>query len=127
MFEPILLLIDPSRESFTVFNKTIDLARSHKSRMIKLSVEVRDRDELNNPKSKEALRRKTRELIEQVGFNCDVIEREGKPPFVICDLSDEIDVDVIVMGSQQRSLDGDGETTTARVIQIAPCPILVIP
>jgi nucleotide-binding universal stress UspA family protein len=75
------------------------------------------------------------ELLEQArsrfheqGVSCEVIEREGKPAFVICDVADEINADVIVMGTRGLSLEADEAPSTAsRVIQLAPCPVLVVP
>jgi len=42
---------------------------------------------------------------------CEVIERQGKPAFVIgSDVADEINADVIVMGTRGLSLEpGEGE------------------
>ena len=62
------------------------------------------------------------------GVSCEVIEREGKPAFVICDVADEINADVIVMGTRGLTLEADEAPSTAsRVIQLAPCPVLVVP
>ena len=58
---------------------------------------------------------------------CEVVEREGKPAFVICDVADELNVDVIVMGTRGVNLEDDTESTAVRVIQLAPCPVLVVP
>ena len=65
--------------------------------------------------------------MEQAGVPCEVVERQGKPAFVICDVADEMNVDVIVMGTRGVNLSSDGESTAARVIQFAPCPVLVVP
>jgi nucleotide-binding universal stress UspA family protein len=59
--------------------------------------------------------------------SCQEIEREGKPAFVICDVADELNVDVIVMGTRGVNLEADSGSTAARVIQLAPCPVLVVP
>ncbi|MEB3171497.1 MAG: universal stress protein, partial [Synechococcaceae cyanobacterium] len=61
------------------------------------------------------------------GIACDVFEREGKPAFVIGDVADEVNADVIVMGTRGISLEDDQHSTAARVIQLAPCPVLVVP
>ena len=74
------------------------------------------------------------ELLEQAkqrfagaGQVCEVIEREGKPAFVIGDVADEINADLIVMGTRGIPLESDQQSTAARVIQLAPCPVLVVP
>jgi nucleotide-binding universal stress UspA family protein len=56
-----------------------------------------------------------------------VFERSGKPAFVIGDVADEVNADVIVMGTRGISLEDDQHSTAARVIQLAPCPVLVVP
>ena len=43
-----------------------------------------------------------------------------KPAFVIGDVADELNVDVIVMGTRGVNLGSDRESTAARVIQLAP-------
>jgi hypothetical protein len=58
-------------------------------------------------------------------MECQLIERQGKPAFVICDVADEINADVIVMGTRGLSLEADEASTASRVIQLAPCPVLV--
>ena len=68
-----------------------------------------------------------RERFEQAGVSCEVIEREGKPAFVIGDVADEIEADLIVMGTRGLSLESDETSTAARVIQLAPCPVMVVP
>lgn len=68
-----------------------------------------------------------RSSFEQAGVSCEVIEREGKPAFVIGDVADEINADVIVMGTRGIALEDDSQSTAARVIQLAPCPVLVVP
>jgi nucleotide-binding universal stress UspA family protein len=42
-------------------------------------------------------------------------------------VADEIEADVIVMGTRGITLDTDQQSTAARVLQLAPCPVLVVP
>ena len=86
-----------------------------------------ERPEMHDPEAVAVLLKRAREQVEQAGIACEVLEREGKPAFVICDVADELNVDVIVMGTRGVNLDGDSESTAARVIQLAPCPVLVVP
>ena len=65
--------------------------------------------------------------MEQAGISCEVLEKQGKPAFVICDVADELNVDLIVMGTRGLNLEEDQESTAARVIQLAPCPVMVLP
>ena len=65
--------------------------------------------------------------IDQSGVTCQRLERGGEPVTVILDVADELSVDVIVMGTGGVSLNSDDGSTAARVIELAPCPVLVVP
>ena len=43
------------------------------------------------------------------------------------DVADVINAVVIVMGTRGLALEDDEHSTAARVIQLAPCPVLVVP
>ena len=127
MFETVLFPIDQSRQALETASKAIELAKSHESHMIMLSVLQQERPEMNDAELVNSLLNRARELIEQAGITCDVIEKHGKPAFVICDVADELNVDLIVMGTRGLNLEEQSESTAARVIQLAPCPVLVVP
>ena len=63
------------------------------------------------------------------GIEAETIEREGKPAFVICDVADEIGADLIIMGCRGIGLTDEGiaESVTYRVINLSPCPVLIVP
>jgi len=65
--------------------------------------------------------------IDQSGVPCQRLERGGEPLTVILDVTDELNVDVIVMGTGGVSLNSDDGSTAAHVIELAPCPVLVVP
>ena len=129
MFKNILLPIDKSRESIETASKAIAIAKSHESNIIMLSViqpaqpEMKDQD----PELLASVMNRARTQIQQAGITCDVLKKQGNPAFVICDVADELNVDLIVMGTRGINLEEDQESTAARVIQLAPCPVLVIP
>ncbi len=127
MFETVLLPIDRSRQALETAAKALELARSHSSRLVLLSVVEADRPGMQDHGAVAQLLQQTREQVEQAGVRCELLERQGKPAFVICDVADEMSVDVIVMGTRGVNLGGDRESTAARVIQLAPCPVLVVP
>ena len=127
MFETVLFPIDQSREALETAGKALELARSHSSRLVLLSVVQPERPEMHDHEAVAVLLAQTRERFEQAGVSCQEIEREGKPAFVICDVADELNVDVIVMGTRGVNLEADSGSTAARVIQLAPCPVLVVP
>ena len=125
MFETVLFPIDRSRQAAETAAPALKLAQQHESRLVLLSVVEPGQDD---PAAVEALLEQARSRFQEQGVSCEVIEREGKPAFVICDVADEINADVIVMGTRGLTLEADEAPSTAsRVIQLAPCPVLVVP
>ena len=127
MFETVLFPIDQSREAAETAGKALDLARAHNSRLVVLSVVQPERPEMHDHQAVATLLAEARTRFEQAGVACEVVEREGKPAFVICDVADELNVDVIVMGTRGVNLQAESGSTASRVIQLAPCPVLVVP
>ena len=127
MFETVLFPLDQCREVVEAATKALHLARSHNSKLILLSVVQSERLEMHDHAVEATLLAETQARFEQVGVSCDVVEREGMPAFVICDVADELNVDVIVMGTRGVNLEAESGSTAARVIQLAPCPVLVVP
>ena len=127
MFETVLFPIDQSREAAETAGKALDLARAHNSRLVVLSVVQPERPDMHDHEAVATLLAEARARFEQAGVACEVLEREGKPAFVICDVADELNVDVIVMGTRGVNLQAESGSTASRVIQLAPCPVLVVP
>jgi nucleotide-binding universal stress UspA family protein len=127
MFETVLFPLDASRQASETAATALKLAQSHGSRLVILSVVEAEEGSMHDPASVAALLEQARSRFEQAGVDCEVIEREGKPAFVIGDVADEINADVIVMGTRGIALEDDNHSTAARVIQLAPCPVLVVP
>ena len=127
MFETVLFPIDQSREAAETAGKALELARTHNSRLVVLSVVQPERPEMHDHQAVATLLAEARTRFEQAGVACEVVEREGKPAFVICDVADELNVDVIVMGTRGVNLQAESGSTASRVIQLAPCPVLVVP
>ena len=124
MFDTVLFPIDRSRQAAETAAIALKLAQRHQSRLVLLSVVEPEQDD---PVAVAALLEDARKRFLAEGMECQVLEREGKPAFVICDVADEINADVIVMGTRGLSLEPDEASTASRVIQLAPCPVLVVP
>jgi nucleotide-binding universal stress UspA family protein len=127
MFETVLFPIDNSRQTSETATVALQLAQRHGSRLVILSVVEAEEGAMHDPAAVAALLDQARSGFEQAGIPCDVIERPGKPAFVIGDVADEINADLIVMGTRGITLETDSQSTAARVIQLAPCPVLVVP
>jgi nucleotide-binding universal stress UspA family protein len=127
MFETVLFPIDQSRQTMETAAVALELAKTHGSRLVVLSVVEAEEGAMHNAAAVAKLLEQARASFEQAGVPCEMIEREGKPAFVIGDVADEINADVIVMGTRGISLESSEPSTAARVIQLAPCPVLVVP
>jgi nucleotide-binding universal stress UspA family protein len=126
MFDTVLFPVDQSRQTMDTTAVALQLAQQHGSRVVLLSV-VEEEGVMHDPAAVTRVLEQVRACFEEVGIACDVFERAGKPAFVIGDVADEVNADVIVMGTHGISLEGDQQSTAARVIQLAPCPVLVVP
>ncbi len=133
MFKTVLYPIDHSRESLQAAETVIKIVQFCNSRLVLLSVvTVPDENDGEQPASPEAiaeLLQRAQSLFAQQGVQAEVIEREGKPAFVICDVADETGADVIIMGCRGLGLTEEGvaDSVTNRVINLSPCPVLVVP
>jgi nucleotide-binding universal stress UspA family protein len=132
MFKTVLFPIDQSRETREAAEMVIRVVETHKSRLILLSV-VEEAGEAATPmQSVEAVAKllaNAQSLFEQQGIKAETVERQGKPAFTICDVADEMGADLIVMGCRGLGLTEEGATdsVTTRVINLSPCPVLVVP
>ena len=127
MFETVLFPIDPSREALEPEVKALEFARRDGSRLVLLSVLQPLSEEKHDHEAVAGVLSQTRKRCELAGVICQEVERSGKPASVICDVADELNVDVIVMGTRGVNLESDSGSTAAQVLQLAPCPVLVVP
>ncbi len=133
MFKTILFPIDQSREARDAAETVVNLVKAFQSRLVLLSVvEPKEPGEANVMNSEEAVAKLlhgAHDLFEKAGIESDTIEREGMPSFTICDVADEIEADLIVMGCRGMGLtqDGAAESVTSKVTNLSPCPVLVVP
>ena len=127
MFETVLLPIDPSREALETEAKALELARRDGSRLVLLSVLMPVTGKKHDHEAAAGVLSQTRKRCEQAGVICQEVERSGKPASLICDVVDELNVDVIVMGTRGVNLESDSGSMAAQVLQLASCPVLVVP
>ncbi|MFZ4566252.1 MAG: universal stress protein [Prochlorococcaceae cyanobacterium] len=128
MFATVLYPIDHGRAALETAATVLKLVQQHDSRLVLLSVVEADPEGgMADPADVSRLLEQARDTFERAGVTCEVIERQGKPAFVIGDVADEIEADLIVMGTRGLTLESDETSTAARVIQLAPCPVMVVP
>jgi nucleotide-binding universal stress UspA family protein len=84
---------------------------------------------MSSPEAVAQLLENAKSLFTQQGIQAETIEREGKPAFVICDVADEIGANLIIMGCRGIGLTEEGltDSITNRVINLSPCPVLIVP
>jgi len=137
MFKTVLFPIDQSRESREAVDTVANVVKTYQSRLILLSVvevveeeptSVTDR-EMASPEAIAKLLETAKALFRDQGIETEVIEREGIPAFVICDVADEVSANLIIMGCRGLGLTDEGaaESVTNRVINLSPCPVLIVP
>jgi nucleotide-binding universal stress UspA family protein len=133
MFKTVLFPIDQSRESRQAAETVANVVNFHKSRLIILSV-VEEPEEgasevMSSPEAIAELLESAKNIFSQQGIQSELVERAGKPAFTICDVADEIEADLIVMGCRGIGLteEGAADSVTNRVINLSPCPVLIVP
>lgn len=137
MFNTVLFPIDQSREAREAVEPVADLVQKYQSRLILLSVveteptgeKPTQPDIMNSPEAVAKLLQEAQAFFASQGIESEVIERSGMPAFTICDVADEVDAELIVMGCRGLGLteEGANESVTYRVINLSPCPVLIIP
>ncbi|MBD2387061.1 universal stress protein [Cylindrospermum sp. FACHB-282] len=135
MFKTVLFPIDQSREAREAADVVANVVQNYSSRLVLLSVveepppDTPSADPMVSPEIVAKLLENAQALFSQQGITAEVLERQGKPAFTICDVADEIEADLIIMGCRGLGLTEEGATdsVTARVINLSPCPVLIVP
>lgn len=135
MFKTVLFPIDQSREAREAADLVVNIVQKYSSRLVLLSVveepaaDSPSTGAMSSPETVAQLLETAKSLFSQQGIPAETIERQGKPAFTICDVADEIDADLIVMGCRGLGLTEEGltDSVTNRVINLSPCPVLIVP
>ena len=136
MFQTVLFPIDQSREAREAAEVVAGIVQKHQSSLILLSVveettpeESSADDVMTSPQKVEKLLKDAQAFFSNQGIEASILEKTGKPPFVICDVADELQANLIVMGCRGLGLteEGSHDSVTNRVINLSPCPVLIVP
>lgn len=137
MFKTVLFPVDQSRETLEAVEVVANVVQQYGSRLILLSVlEEADPEQaapnpeiMMSPEAVAELLKKAQSLFVQQAINTETITRTGMPAFTICDVADEVGANLIVMGCRGLGLteEGAAESVTNRVINLSPCPVLIVP
>lgn len=129
MFKTVLFPLNRSQETSQAVAVAIDLVQKYQASLYLLSVTEPDATESDRESSQDLIK-EVEAYFDQVGISVKTKLAEGKAAFVICDFADEINADLIVMGSRGMSLTEehpDGNSVSQKVINLSPCPVLVVP
>ncbi|YAI81667.1 MAG: universal stress protein [cyanobacterium endosymbiont of Rhopalodia sterrenbergii] len=137
MFTTVLFPVDQSRETQEAAETVANIVKTYNSRLILLSVVEEPSEEQKTEQERmmgsadavAKLLQGAQALFANKGIEADLIEREGMPSFAICDVADEVNADLIIMGCRGLGLtmEGASESVTNLVINLSPCPVLIIP
>ena len=136
MFKTVLFPVDLSREAREAADKVINILKTFQSRLILVSVvEVVSEGqkpfhpEMTSSETVNQLLQQAKSIFTEEGIEAEILQKEGHPAFTICDLADEIEADLIVIGCRGTGLTDEGSTDSVsnRIINLSPCPILVVP
>lgn len=138
MFKTVLLPVDQSREAREAADVALNIAKMYQANLFVLAVLEPDEAETGEPPHSEKmtseevvhkLLAEAQAMFVNAGVEVKTLERQGKPAFTICDVADEIEADLIVMGSRGIGLVEENitDSVTNRVINLSPCPVLVVP
>ncbi|NJL78450.1 MAG: universal stress protein [Richelia sp. RM2_1_2] len=136
MFKTVLFSVDQSREAREAAEVVAEIVQKYQSNLILLSVveeitpeESPQDDAMKSVKKVEQLLKDAQAFFSAQGIEAEILEKSGKPAFVICDVADEIKANLIVMGCRGLGLTDDGshDSVTNRVINLSPCPVLIVP
>lgn len=136
IFKTVLFPIDQSRETREAADVVTNVVKKYSSRLVLLSVVEEPPpdapsadDPMVSPEVVAKLLENAQSLFSGQGIQSETLERRGKPAFTICDVADEIGADLIIMGCRGLGLTEEGadDSVTTRVINLSPCPVLIVP
>lgn len=146
MFKNILCPVDMHPRSKMALRKAINIAHQFNSKIVLLSIHeeflskkqmIMSRvsvsslgDEFKKiaTEAKNDMKNLVKDL-EADDIKCQYILRDGIPADIIVKLSDEMDIDLIVMGTNGRDslTDYIVGSTAQKVVEKSKCPVLVMP
>lgn len=130
MFKNVLFPIELNREARKAIEITANMVRIHQSKLTIISVVEEDAEGAMASKEQVAkLLQEAKLFFSGQGIQAETLEKSGVPAFTICDVADDINADLIIMGCRGLGLIDEEaalDSATNRVINLANCPVLVV-
>ncbi len=130
MFKTVVFPVDQSRNSQDAAETVAEIVKFCNSKLIILSVQAETEEDAGASSDVvDQLLHNAKTAFSDWGIAAETVKQKGKPAFCICDFADEINADLIVMGCRGVGLteEGAADSVSNRVINLAPCPVMVIP
>ena len=146
MFKNILCPVDMHPRSKMALRKAINIAHQFNSKIVLLSIHeefISKKQMIMSRVSVSSLGEEFKKIateakndmknlvkdLEADDIKCEYILRDGIPADIIIKLSNEMDIDLIVMGTNGRDSLSDYilGSTTQKVVEKSKCPVLVMP
>lgn len=130
MFKTVVFPVDQSRNSQDAAEKVAEIVKFCNSKLVIFSVQSEtEEDASGSSQVVDQLLQNAKTAFSDWGIAAETVKQKGKPAFCICDFADEINADLIVMGCRGVGLteEGAADSVSNRVINLAPCPVMVIP
>lgn len=134
MFEKILFPVDRSLETSHALELAVSVAQKYNSSITLLFVadsgELEAAEAEKQQQQGQILLQQAEDALQRANLReVRSAFREGKVAFAICDAADELDINLVIMGSRGVGLTEDGreDSVSNRVINLSPCPVLIVP
>ncbi|NEQ39973.1 MAG: universal stress protein [Okeania sp. SIO3I5] len=134
MFQTVLFPVNDSRETREAAEVVANIVQKYNSRLVLLAVRVgvsegQETLTMNDHEAIAKLLEGAKAMFAQQGIEAEILEREGKPAFVTCDVADEIEANLIIIGSRGMGLTEEGvsDSVSNQIVNLSPCPVLVVP
>jgi nucleotide-binding universal stress UspA family protein len=128
MFHKILFPVNRSHEARQAIDVVVDIVKRYSAQLVVMSA-VSDLNSTAETDSAQELLQEICNHLSKAGISAETKIGEGKPELAICDMADELEVDLIIIGSQGMvsTKDHPEGSTSQKVINLSPCPVLVVP
>jgi nucleotide-binding universal stress UspA family protein len=128
MFQKVLFPVNQSHEAKQAIDVVVEVVQKYSAQLVVMSA-VKDINSETETSSAQALLQEICDQLSKAGISAETKISQGKPELAICDAADELEVDLIIMGSQGMvsTKDHPDGSTSQKVINLSPCPVLVVP
>ncbi len=127
MFEKVLLPLGSSDDVMDLFEKIFSLFPTGQGLLFLLSVDDSIESSMTHFEGASLELTRALERFSLAGIQWNLLERKGDRVLLICDVAEELNVDVIVLRTEGTQLIEEINNTVTRVLERSPCPVFLVP